>query len=208
MASEASKPVKPSTTPSKTATEPAVKPAAKPVKAVASKVSPKPAIAPAAKPKAMPVPKVAAKPAGAPQAAKDAKVKKPKMVRDSFTFPKDEYAVLDDLLKLRAAKLGSSGEKNRVAARRHQGTGRDGVTTQLPGNGLRAVPSLKTGRPAKRLAAALSARPASGSEQFRCLHRHHHGAAADGIALAVAQPPYGPFLDGAFTDALHSQQGG
>jgi hypothetical protein len=150
MASEASKPVKPSTTPSKTATEPAVKPAAKPVKAVASKVSPKPAIAPAAKPKAMPVPKVAAKPAGAPQAAKDAKVKKPKMVRDSFTFPKDEYAVLD-LLKLRAAKLGSPVKKTellRAGVKAIAAMADDAFLL-----GLRAVPSLKTGRPAKNKSA-------------------------------------------------------
>jgi hypothetical protein len=35
------------------------------------------------------------------------------MVRDSFTFPKDEYAVLD-LLKLRAAKLGSPVKKTEL----------------------------------------------------------------------------------------------
>jgi hypothetical protein len=143
MTTDASKPVKPLPTPAKTATVAAVKPEVKSAKAVASKVASKTPKAPTAKPKALPAPKVTAKPAGAPQAAK---VKKPKMVRDSFTFPKEEYAVLD-LLKLRAAKLGSPVKKTELL--------RAGVKAIAMMSddafllALRAVPSLKTGRPAK-----------------------------------------------------------
>lgn len=38
------------------------------------------------------------------QAIKGVKVKKPKLIRDSFTIPKDEYLVIDSL-KARAEKL-------------------------------------------------------------------------------------------------------
>ena len=146
MTTEASKPVKPLTAPAKTAPAAAVKPAAKSVKVVASKVASKTAKAPTSKPKAVPAPKVTAKSVSAPQAAKDAKVKKPKMVRDSFTFPKDEYAVLD-LLKLRAAKLGSPVKKTellRAGVKAIAAMADDAFLLSL-----RAVPSLKTGRPAK-----------------------------------------------------------
>ena len=74
------------------------------------------------------------------------KVKKPKLVRDSFTIPKDEYGALD-ALKLRAAKLGRPAKKSEVL--------RAGVMA-LAGMGdaaflasLTSVPAVKTGRPAK-----------------------------------------------------------
>ena len=79
-------------------------------------------------------------------APKQDKVKKPKMVRDSFTFPKDEYSVLD-ALKLRAAKLGKPVKKTELL--------RAGVKSlaAMPDAkflaALQAVPSIKTGRPAK-----------------------------------------------------------
>lgn len=49
--------------------------------------------------------------AEAPKAA--AKAKKPKLVRDSFTIPKAEYAVLEEL-KARAARLGRPAKKSEV----------------------------------------------------------------------------------------------
>jgi hypothetical protein len=55
-------------------------------------------------------PAKAAKPA---KPAKAAKPKKPKMVRDSFTMPKTEYAVLE-ALKERASKLGRPTKKSEV----------------------------------------------------------------------------------------------
>src|SRR5438445_340371 len=59
-----------------------------------------------------------AKPAAAPsqaakQPAKPGKPKKPKLVRDSFTIPKNEYTVLDPL-KQRAAKLGQPAKKSEL----------------------------------------------------------------------------------------------
>lgn len=78
--------------------------------------------------------------------SKSTKAKKPKLVRDSFTFPKDEYAVLE-ALKLRASKLGSPVKKTELL--------RAGLKAlaALPDAkfiaALQAVPSLKTGRPAK-----------------------------------------------------------
>ena len=58
----------------------------------------------------------AAKPASgtpkeSPKAA--AATKKPKLVRDSFTIPKAEYAVLEEL-KARAARLGRPAKKSEV----------------------------------------------------------------------------------------------
>lgn len=110
--------------------------------------------APAAKPAAAtPAPAVAAAPAAAPAtpaaeapAAVEAKPKKPKLVRDSFTVPKDEYAAID-ALKLRAAQQGHEIKKSELL--------RAGLKLlnslddkQLLA-ALQAVPSIKTGRPAK-----------------------------------------------------------
>lgn len=90
--------------------------------------------------------KPAATPAVAVTADKPTKPKKPKMVRDSFTFPKAEYAVLD-VLKLRAARLATSAKKTELL--------RAGVKAIAAMSdaafvaAIQAVPSLKTGRPAK-----------------------------------------------------------
>ena len=90
----------------------------------------------------------AAKPAAtkAVPAPKAPKVKKPKMVRDSFTIPKPEYDVLD-VLKLRAAKLGNPVKKTELirAGVKAIAALSDAAFKQA----LLAVPSLKTGRPAK-----------------------------------------------------------
>lgn len=73
-----------------------------------------------------------------------AKPKKPKLVRDSFTIPKAEYAVLDEL-KQRGAKLGHAVKKSEVL--------RAGIKALavMSDNGflasLHAVPAIKTGRP-------------------------------------------------------------
>lgn len=107
--------------------------------------------APASQPKAAaaPAPAKAPKAAKAPKvdkAEKTEKPKKPKLVRDSFTIPKPEYAVLDEL-KLRAAKLGHPAKKSEVL--------RAGIKAlaALPEAAFLAalgdVPTVKTGRPAK-----------------------------------------------------------
>lgn len=81
-----------------------------------------------------------------PKVAKPVKEKKPKLVRDSFTIPKAEYTVLDDL-KARANKLASPAKKSELL--------RAGIKALAAMSdaafqvALRAVPAIKTGRPAK-----------------------------------------------------------
>jgi hypothetical protein len=88
----------------------------------------------------------------APKAGADAKApkadkaKKPKLVRDSFTIPKSEYAVLEEL-KLRAAKLGRPAKKSEVLRAGVQALAAMGDAAFLATVG--AVPAIKTGRPAK-----------------------------------------------------------
>ncbi|MDR7306654.1 hypothetical protein [Rhodoferax saidenbachensis] len=135
--------------PAKAVTKPAAKTPAK-AKAVAAKKSvaavQKPAPKAAAAKPAKPVKVVAKKPVAKPVAAPVAKVKKPKMVRDSITIPKPEYDVLT-VLKLRAAKQGTPAKKTELI--------RAGIKVLAALSdtafkaALQAVPSLKTGRPAK-----------------------------------------------------------
>lgn len=103
-----------------------------------------PTVKPAAKPaKTSPVAKAAAPVAPAPKADKPRKLK---MVRDSLSMPKDEYEVIA-LLKLRAGKLGHAAKKTEILR-----AGLKAVAA-LPNAAflaaLQAVPSIKTGRPAK-----------------------------------------------------------
>lgn len=115
----------------KTAAKPAPrKTAAGPVKsAKAAEQLPK-ATAPAAPPKPLPV----------------NEFKKPKLVRDSFTIPKTEYAVLE-VLKQRAMKAGSPAKKSELL--------RAGIKALaiMPDaaflTAISAVPAIKTGRPNK-----------------------------------------------------------
>jgi hypothetical protein len=78
------------------------------------------------------------------KAVKPAKVKKPKLVRDSFTIPKDEYVVIDGL-KIRAGKLGQAVKKSELL--------RAGVKALAAMSdiqfkaALSNVPTIKTGRP-------------------------------------------------------------
>ena len=133
-------------------------------KAPARKAAPKPAVSKVATPKAPAANKpaakapatkrtaskaIVAKPAAAkPVAAKptkvEAKPKKPKLVRDSFTIPKDEYAGIDTL-KERSVALGRPAKKSELL--------RAGLMALLALSpdalhaALEAVPTIKTGRP-------------------------------------------------------------
>lgn len=126
-----------------TAKKPAVKAAAPRSKSTAARTA-----APAAKAPA----KKAAKPAKPPKADKPAKAekedkaRKPKLVRDSFTIPKTEYAVLEDL-KLRAAKLGRPAKKSEVLRAGVMALAAMGDAAFLAS--VTGVPAIKTGRPAK-----------------------------------------------------------
>ncbi len=143
---------KPVATAAKKAVKPVVKAPAAPVAAVVPKAAAKPVSKPAAKPKAVvapkakPVTKTVTKPAAKSVVVKDVKAKKPKMVRDSFTFPKDEYTVMD-ALKLRAAKLGHPVKKTELLRAGIKAI--SAMTDAALLSALNAVPSLKTGRPAK-----------------------------------------------------------
>ena len=122
-------------------------PAKKPPKAPAAPRTRKAAAAAPATPEAKPA--KAAKAAKADDAAKTPKAdkaKKPKLVRDSFTIPKNEYAVLEEL-KLRAAKLGRPAKKSEVLRAGVQALAAMGDAAFLATVG--AVPAIKTGRPAK-----------------------------------------------------------
>ncbi|MES2949934.1 MAG: hypothetical protein V4858_15435 [Pseudomonadota bacterium] len=132
-----------------TRTKPPAKPAAKALEKTATtkaQTSVAPAKPAARKPVVQSIAKPVAQPPKAAAPAKPAKPKKPKMVRDSFTFPKDEYAVLD-VLKMRAAKLGSPVKKTELlrAGIKAIAAMQDAAFVAA----LQVVPSLKTGRPAK-----------------------------------------------------------
>lgn len=95
-----------------------------------------------------PVAKVAAKvSSAAPVVTAPAKPKKPKLVRDSFTIPKNEYEAIASL-KERALKHGVSIKKSELL--------RAGLMTLafMPdaafAKALADVPTLKTGRPARK----------------------------------------------------------
>ena len=123
--------------------------AAKPVTKVASK-----AAKPVAKAKAKPEAKAAALAENDVAPAKPAKVikakkvvvKKPKLVRDSFTFPENDYALLA-ILKQRALSAGHEIKKSELL--------RAGLSTlaAMPEasliEALNGVERIKTGRPSK-----------------------------------------------------------
>ena len=112
-------------------------------KSVASKKpANKTAAAPAKKASALPK----AKAPTTAQPAAETKLKKPKLVRDSFTFPKDEYQAIAGL-KQKALGLKHSAKKSEIL--------RAGLKLLSSLNdkaflaALANVPALKTGRPAK-----------------------------------------------------------
>ncbi|OGB33180.1 MAG: hypothetical protein A3F78_12480 [Burkholderiales bacterium RIFCSPLOWO2_12_FULL_61_40] len=139
--------------PAKAAAKPAAKTRSKTVAPTPQKTAAKPTAPAASAPAAKPAAKSAAKPAvkakapAKPVAEKPVKVKKPKMVRDSLTIPKPEYAVLD-ILKLRAAKLASPAKKTELIRAGIKAIA--AMTDEAFLAAIKAVPSLKTGRPASK----------------------------------------------------------
>jgi hypothetical protein len=77
---------------------------------------------------------------------KVSKQKKPKLVRDSFTIPKPEYSVLDDL-KQRSTKIGNPAKKSELLRAGIKALA--AMTDAAFKAALSAVPTIKTGRPAK-----------------------------------------------------------
>ncbi len=129
MATQRSAIARPATTPAKKASQ-----AARPVRKTVARPRAQPAQA---------APATEVKPASRP---KEDKPRKPKMVRDSFTMPKEEYAVIE-VLKDRAAKAGRPAKKSELL--------RAGVallerlSAKALVSALQALPAVKTGRPAK-----------------------------------------------------------
>jgi len=74
------------------------------------------------------------------------KPRKPKLVRDSFTIPKTEYAAID-ALKQRAAQAGHSAKKSELLRAGLMALG--SMTAPAFLAALKAVPAIKTGRPSK-----------------------------------------------------------
>jgi hypothetical protein len=121
------------------------KPAAAPAKKAASPATAKPAQV--AKP--TPASKSAhiAKPSSPASVAKEVKVekvKKPKLIRDSFTIPKAEYLVIE-ALKERAGKLSRAAKKSELLRAGIKALAAMSDTAFL--SALTAVPTIKTGRP-------------------------------------------------------------
>ncbi|MDO9166056.1 MAG: hypothetical protein Q7U13_08110 [Rhodoferax sp.] len=112
-------------------------------------VVPKTAAKVIAKPETKKSPSVAKKPAkplAKPRVEKPTKAKKPKLVRDSFTIPKVEYIALYEL-KQRAGKLEAPAKKSELLR-----AGIKALATMSDAGflaALKAVPAIKTGRPAK-----------------------------------------------------------
>jgi hypothetical protein len=82
----------------------------------------------------------------APQEAKPAKVKKPKLVRDSFTMPASEYAAIATL-KERCLKLGVVAKKSEILRAAISGLAK--LNDADVAAAIQGLDAIKTGRPAK-----------------------------------------------------------
>ncbi len=115
-----------------------------PRKAAAKKPAP---VAKKASPVKAKTTQVASKPAQTKaKPATEQKMKKPKLVRDSFTFPKDEYQAIAGL-KQKALGLNHSVKKSEIL--RAGLMLLNGLQDKAFLSALSKVPALKTGRPAK-----------------------------------------------------------
>lgn len=116
--------------------------AATPAKAAAAKVVNRAA----AKTRAAKQPARAAKLAAAKKSDKPVKAKKVKLVRDSFTMPEPEYAVIA-LLKKRCLNAGVSAKKSEILRAAVAGLAKLSDSSVVTAIGRLEV--IKTGRPAK-----------------------------------------------------------
>ena len=133
------------TTPITTAAEKEPAKAAKAVATPAKKAPTSPTKAKTEKAKVAAAPKAKAVPSKA-SPIKEAKAKKPKLVRDSFTIPKDEYLVIENL-KQRALGLSHPVKKSELLRAGLKLLA--GLSDAALRTALQAVPSIKTGRPTK-----------------------------------------------------------
>lgn len=118
--------------------------AAKPVATATRKAPTRKVAAPKPAPARKAVP--SAKPAAAQKAAKPTKAKKVKLVRDSFTMPETEYAVIA-LLKKRCLDAGVSAKKSEILRAAIAGLAKMSDASVV--TAIRKLEIIKTGRPAK-----------------------------------------------------------
>lgn len=132
------------------AAKPAMKPAAKPAAKAAKSAKPatkptvKAAAKAAAKSLAAPVAKRAPRKAAAPAAPREADTERPVLVRDSFTMPEQEYAVLAEV-KGACLRAGIDVKKSELLRIGVALLGQVDIATLKAV--LAALPQLKTGRP-------------------------------------------------------------
>lgn len=126
----------------KTPAKTPVKTMAKPVAKSVTKSAAKPVLKPATKAGVTESSKIRVP--AKPKVEKQLKAKKPKLVRDSFTIPKAEYTVMDDL-KQRATKLAFPIKKSELLRAGIKALA--AMTDQAFLAALQAVPAIKTGRP-------------------------------------------------------------
>lgn len=123
-------------------------PAPKPAAAKSTRPAVKAAVKAAAKSLAAPAPKRAARKASAPVAgreqARDAGAARPQLVRDSFTMPEQEYAVLAEV-KQACLRAGIDVKKSELLRIGVALLGQVDIATLR--SVLAALPQLKTGRP-------------------------------------------------------------
>jgi hypothetical protein len=139
----------PTKTPTKTLAKVAAKTVAKPVTMPTNKAPELATKASIVQKKAVAkttAPKVVGKPPIKNPIEKPIKAKKVKLVRDSFTIPKPEYLILDNL-KLRAADLKHPVKKSELLRAGIKALA--AMTDEQLLLALKAVPMLKTGRPSK-----------------------------------------------------------
>ena len=126
--------------------------------------------------------------------------KKPKLVRDSFTIPKNEYVAIEKL-KDRAIALGTSVKKSELL--------RAGLMSLQSLNdaaykaALAAVPTLKTGRPAvtEKKPAPKAAAPASTKPAAKVAPKPAAKAPAKSKAPAAAKKASAPKTAAPFASA-------
>lgn len=135
------------TTPVAIAAEKEPAKATKAVATPAKKTPASPTKAKAEKAKVAAAPKAKAAPSKA-SPIKETKTKKPKLVRDSFTIPKDEYLVIENL-KQRAVGLSHPVKKSELLRAGLKLLA--GLSDAALRTALQAVPSIKTGRPSKEV---------------------------------------------------------
>ena len=138
---------KPAARPRKPATAAPATRSKAPDKAATAK---KPVARAAATRKSPPVKKAASKPAPlvaeTAKAGKPGKAKKPKLVRDSFTMPEDEYALIA-ALKKRCLAAGVPAKKSEILRAAVANLAK--LSDASVATALRRLDVIKTGRPAK-----------------------------------------------------------